>query len=55
MTPIAITVLVGAGLLVWGGLVASIVYLRRQPELASYPAGGDDDVRADDAPVIRDT
>ncbi|QBR75037.1 MetS family NSS transporter small subunit [Microbacterium sediminis] len=40
MTPIAILFLVIATVLVWGGLVASIVFLARRPEVASYPDGG---------------
>jgi hypothetical protein len=56
MTPIAITFLVLAIVIVWGGLIASMLYLRAQPELSSYPPGGeDDDHREDDAPIIHDT
>jgi len=55
MTPIAITFLILAILVVWGGLVASTLYLRRSPELSSYPPGATDDHREDDAPIIRDT
>ena len=55
MTGIAITFLLLALVLVWGGLIASILFLRSRPELATYPAGGDDDHREDDAPSIRDT
>ena len=46
MSGIAITFLVIAAVLVWGGLTASIVFLARQPALAAYPAEselGDDD------------
>jgi hypothetical protein len=55
MTPIAITFLVLAIVIVWGGLIASALYLRRRPQLAAYPPGDTDDHREDDAPVIRDT
>lgn len=55
MTPIAIVVLIAALIILWGGLAASIVFLRRQPEVASYPPAGLDDHREDDAPVIHDT
>ena len=55
MTPIAITFLILAILIVWGGLIASTLYLRRRPELTTYPAGDTDDHREDDAPIIRDT
>ena len=44
-----------AGLVVWGGLVASTLYLRHRPEREGYPPGDTDDHREDDAPVIRDT
>ncbi len=46
MSAIAITFLIIAAVLVWGGLTASIVFLARRPELAAYPAEselGDDD------------
>lgn len=55
MTPIAITFLVLAIVIVWGGLVVSAVYLRRRTELTTYPPGDADDHREDDAPIIRDT
>lgn len=42
MTPLAVTFLLLAVLLLWGGLVASIVYLRTYPERASYPPGPED-------------
>lgn len=42
MTPIAIVFLVLAIVIVWGGLVGSIVFLARRSELAEYPAGGED-------------
>jgi hypothetical protein len=55
MTPVAIAFLILAIVIVWGGLIASALYLRRRPERARYPAGEIDDHREDDAPIIRDT
>lgn len=55
MTGIAITFLILAIVIVWGGLVASIVFLRSRPEPASYPPGGVDDHREDAAPIEHDT
>lgn len=55
MTALAITFLVLAIVIVWGGLIASTLYLRNRPELAQYPPGGVDDHREDDAPLIHDT
>lgn len=55
MDPIAVAMLIVAALVVWGGLIASIVWLARRPETDSYPPGGADDER-DDADIIeRDT
>jgi len=46
---IAILFFVIAAVLVWGGLVASIVFLMRRPEVATYPPGGlADDERDED-------
>ena len=55
VTPIAITFLVLAIIVVWGGLIASTLYLRANPERGTYPPGDTDDHREDEAPVIRDT
>lgn len=55
MTPTAIVFLVGAILIVWGGLVASMLLLRSRPERADYPTGGGEDERDDAGPVERDT
>ena len=56
MTGIAIAFMLLALVLVWGGLVVSMLFLRAGPERATYPPGGeDDDHREDDAPDIRDT
>ncbi len=55
MTPTAIAFLIGAILIVWGGLVASILLLRARPERTDYPAGGEHEARDDAGPVERDT
>lgn len=55
MTPIAIGLLVLAIVLVWGGFVASTLYLRAHPDVTEFPPGGIDDHREDEAPVERDT
>ncbi len=55
MTGIAIVFLVLAIVLVWGGFTASTLFLSRRPELVSFPPGGEDDHREDEAPVERDT
>ena len=41
MSGIAITFFIVAAVLVWGGLIASIVFLARQPQLDTYPATGE--------------
>lgn len=41
MTPIAITFLVLSVLLVWGGLVASIIFLARRGDVDVYPEGAE--------------
>ncbi|WP_353808306.1 methionine/alanine import family NSS transporter small subunit [Agromyces sp. SYSU T00194] len=55
MSGVAIAFLVIALLVVWGGLTASIVYLRHRPEAHAYPPGGEDDHREDEAPIEHDT
>jgi hypothetical protein len=55
MTPVAIVFLVLALVVVWGGLAASIMFLRRRPELTEYPPGGTDDARGEGAPIVHDT
>ena len=42
MTPIAICFLTIALVVIWGGLIASAVFLSRRPEVAAYPTGGED-------------
>ena len=54
MTGIAITFLILSIVVVWGGLVASIVYLSIRPGLAAYPAGGEDMVAEEPGPIQRD-
>ncbi|WP_265521491.1 methionine/alanine import family NSS transporter small subunit [Oerskovia flava] len=55
MTGEATIFLVLAIVIVWGGLLASILFLRSRPDSDSIPEGGEDDHREDDAPVERDT
>lgn len=55
MTPIAITFLILAIVVVWGGLVASSLFLRRKPEIVDYPAGAIDDHREDAGVIEHDT
>lgn len=45
MTPIAIFFLVFALLIVWGGLISSIILLSRKPELDVYPAEDDPETK----------
>jgi hypothetical protein len=55
MTVVAILFLILAVVLVWGGLIASAVFLRVRPELATYPPGGEDDAREDQGIIEHDT
>ncbi len=55
MTTVAIIFLILSIVVVWGGFAASTFFLSRRPERKDYPAGGVDDHREDDAPVIHDT
>ncbi|WP_458042178.1 MULTISPECIES: MetS family NSS transporter small subunit [Bacteria] len=55
MTPLAIAFLVLSILIVWGGLTASILFLRHRPELAEYPPGGVDDDREAAGIIEHDT
>ncbi|MGZ0212862.1 MAG: methionine/alanine import family NSS transporter small subunit [Actinomycetales bacterium] len=41
MSGIAITFFIIAAVLVWGGLVASIIFLARKPQLDVYPEGSE--------------
>jgi hypothetical protein len=55
MTGSAIALMVLSLLIVWGGLVVSIVALRARPERADFPSGAEDDHREDDSITERDT
>lgn len=55
MSATAIVFLILSIVLVWGGLVASTVFLARQPEPSHFPPGGEDDDRDAHAPVVHDT
>jgi len=55
MTPVAIAFLALSILIVWGGLLASAVALRRRPEPGEYPPGGVDDHREDAGIIEHDT
>lgn len=54
MTPVAIIFLSLSIVLVWGGCLTSVLFLRKRPELAAseYPAGGEDDER-DESEIVR--
>jgi hypothetical protein len=55
MTVTAVIMLIVALLVVWGGLIASIMWLRKNPERTTYPEGGFDDRREGAGIVERDT
>lgn len=40
MTPLAVTFLIIALMISWGGLIVSTIVLSRQPEVERYPPGG---------------
>lgn len=42
MSGLALLFFVIAAVLVWGGLLASIVALAIRPEVSAYPAGGEE-------------
>ncbi|WP_119696622.1 methionine/alanine import family NSS transporter small subunit [Microbacterium halotolerans] len=42
MSAIAVTFLIIAAVVIWGGLISSAVFLARKPETA-YPEGGAED------------
>lgn len=42
MSTVAIVFLIISVTLIWGGLLASVVFLARQPEVETYPEGGED-------------
>lgn len=47
MTPLAVFFLVFALLIVWGGLIGSIILLSRKSEVDRYPDGDPDDLASD--------
>ncbi len=55
MTPIAITFLVLSIVIVWGGLVASALFLRSRGDVEAYPPGAADDHRQDEGIIEHDT
>lgn len=55
MSPIAIIMMVVAILILWGGLVASIFWLRARPEVDIPDPDIEDQARSADAPLHRDT
>jgi hypothetical protein len=55
MTGTAIILMILAMIIVWGGLVASILWLRAYPERTAYPPGGHDDHREDVEIIEHDT
>lgn len=55
MTVVAVIFLVLSILIVWGGLAASALMLRRRPEREDYPEGAVDDHRAEDGIIEHDT
>ncbi len=55
MTPLAITFLALAIVIVWGGLLGSSLFLRARPERTTYPEGGIDDHREDLGIIEHDT
>ena len=42
MSAVAITFLTLSIVLVWGGCVASAIFLAKRPEIDQYPDGGED-------------
>lgn len=54
MTATAIAVLVGSLTVVWGGLAASTLYLRRHPEEAEQAEQAESDPRTDEPIVTHD-
>lgn len=55
MTPVAIVFLTLSIVIVWGGALASTLFLRRRPEVEVYSPGAPDDRREDAAPIEHDT
>ena len=55
MTGVAIVFMCLSVVLVWGGCVTSVLFLRHRTEIAEYPAGGIDDERDESQIVQHDT
>lgn len=55
MSTIAVVFMILSIVIVWGGLIASALYLRSRPESTSFPPGGEDDHRADQPIIEHDT
>ncbi|WP_402469571.1 methionine/alanine import family NSS transporter small subunit [Isoptericola aurantiacus] len=55
MTTEAILIMLVAMVIIWGGLVASILALRARPERPEYPPGAVDDHREDAGIIEHDT
>jgi len=55
MTLLAITFLALSIVIVWGGMVGSVLFLRHRPERAEYPPGAVNDDRESVGPIEHDT
>ncbi|GAA1981936.1 hypothetical protein GCM10009718_18760 [Isoptericola halotolerans] len=55
MSTEAILMMIVAMLIIWGGLIVSIVVLRARPERTDLPSGGQDDHRQDAGIIEHDT
>ncbi|MFV2144024.1 MULTISPECIES: methionine/alanine import family NSS transporter small subunit [Isoptericola] len=55
MTTEAILMMAVAMVIIWGGLIVSILALRARPESADLPPGGEDDHREDAGIIEHDT
>lgn len=55
MTPVAVAFLALSILIVWGGMTASILFLRHRPERTAYPPGAVDDQRETAGIIEHDT
>ncbi|MBD8078544.1 methionine/alanine import family NSS transporter small subunit [Cellulosimicrobium arenosum] len=55
MSASAVFLMLLAMVVVWGGLILSVLAVRAHPERTDFPPGGEDDLREDDAPLEHDT
>lgn len=55
MTGLGLTFLILSIVIVWGGMLASILVLSRRPEVAAYPPGAPEDHREDAGIIEHDT